>query len=254
MINYNSEGFVYQFLKLTIVKAIILSLFIYGITSLHLFNRYPIKPTVHFKLLTKIPVILCLVAFLLISTSIVKHESNFTYHITRFMLYTMMMLVSIWILDHRINLLIGTGDNRLEDASLKKQETNRRYYKSALPRATLLAYEEKVAHAINEERLYLNPSLDIKMMADYLHISKHHLSQVFSMQIRKTFNEYISEARIKHVCDVLKSNNNIIIEHLAYESGFNSKTSFYRHFKQHTGFTPSQYQENIKTKPVACIN
>lgn len=258
IVNHNPENFIYQFLKLTLIKTIILSLFTYGIISLYLLNRYKIKLTIHFNLLTKVPIILCLVAFLLISTSIVRHEGSFTYYITRFMLYTMMLLVSIWVLDHRINLLIGVG-NRSENNTSKKttnyiKEKKRRYHKSALPRATLLVYRDRIAQAINEERLYLNARLDIKMMADHLNISKHHLSQVFSMQIGKTFNEYINEARVEHVCNILKKNNTLIIEHLAYESGFNSKASFYRHFKQHTGLTPLQYQENVKVNQIACSN
>jgi len=31
------------------------------------------------------------------------------------------------------------------------------------------------------------------------------------------------------------------IEYVAYESGFNSRASFYRAFKKHTGITPTEF-------------
>ncbi len=34
---------------------------------------------------------------------------------------------------------------------------------------------------------------------------------------------------------------------IAYDSGFNSKTSFNSIFKKHTGLTPTQYQKSVKS-------
>ena len=74
-------------------------------------------------------------------------------------------------------------------------------------------------------------------------IPNHHLTQVFSMQIKQTFYQYINGFRIMHACELLQSGNKMLnLEELAEKCGFNSKVSFNRQFKQIMGCTPSAYR------------
>jgi AraC-like DNA-binding protein len=61
----------------------------------------------------------------------------------------------------------------------------------------------------------------------------------------KNFFTFINEYRIKDV--ILRfgdhKNNNFTILAIAFDSGFNSKTTFNSIFKSQTGMTPSEYRE-----------
>jgi len=61
------------------------------------------------------------------------------------------------------------------------------------------------------------------------------------------FNEYVNELRIKAVIRQLeqRAHKHLTIMGIAYDCGFNAKTTFNRCFKKATGLTPGDY---IKTK------
>jgi AraC-like DNA-binding protein len=66
----------------------------------------------------------------------------------------------------------------------------------------------------------------------------------------KTFYDYINGKRIEEFKKMIlrPENQKYTIVGLAYDCGFNSKTAFYRNFKNVTGLSPTQYlqQQNIQ--------
>lgn len=70
----------------------------------------------------------------------------------------------------------------------------------------------------------------------------HHLTQLFNVHLGENFNQYINKFRVNHACELLKNNDEMLsIEQIAFNSGFNSKVSFNRHFKNLLGDTPKEY-------------
>ena len=63
----------------------------------------------------------------------------------------------------------------------------------------------------------------------------------------KSFYVLVSEYRINYAKEILKEDNNITIESLAYECGFNSKSTFNKYFKEQTGYSPSEYRSSFFT-------
>jgi AraC-like DNA-binding protein len=64
------------------------------------------------------------------------------------------------------------------------------------------------------------------------------------------FYNLVNEYRIKEVKDRLKSDKykRLTILAIAYDSGFNSKSSFNTIFKEKTGQTPSEYLATLNAK------
>lgn len=116
------------------------------------------------------------------------------------------------------------------------------YQKLALNKKTFLDYEKRVRSILVERKLYLSPELSLDRLAQETHIPKHHFSQLFSVYLKTSFYQLIAHYRIAHALKSLDEGSNITVESLAYECGFNSKTSFNRYFKEITGYTPSEYQ------------
>jgi len=106
-------------------------------------------------------------------------------------------------------------------------------------------YARQIESVIDEKKLFLNAALS---MDDLLHetgIPKHHLSQVFTVFVKKPFYQYIAEKRVEEAKLRMKHNANITIEFLAFECGFNSKTTFNKYFKQFSSITPSEYRSSL---------
>lgn len=95
------------------------------------------------------------------------------------------------------------------------------------------------------EKPFINSELTLKDLADMLHCTPNHLSQVINSTYRKTFYHYINSYRIKDFLEKtsLPENKKFTFLAIAYDCGFNSKTTFNKYFKLETGKTPSEYFE-----------
>lgn len=109
---------------------------------------------------------------------------------------------------------------------------------------------EKIAALINEklvdEKLFLNPVISLGMVAKKTGTPRHQLSQVFSSHYRQSFYQLVSSLRIQHAISMIEQKpRGIMLDVLAEECGFNSKSSFNRYFKAYTGKTPSGFQKQL---------
>jgi len=155
------------------------------------------------------------------------------------------MLTSV-ILAFRYNVLriLKDNDEAVQPGKTDDKKTAVPYQKSAVALDLLDDYLKKLELRMQQQRLYLNPELTADELASELKIPKHHLTQLFSRKAGMHFNQYINTLRIEHACDILKrGETELKLEELAFACGFNSKTSFNRNFKNHTGHTPSEYRE-----------
>jgi len=97
---------------------------------------------------------------------------------------------------------------------------------------------------MEQEKPYRNSNIRLDDIAQALDIPSHHLSQVINQLLNVNFNEFINAYRVEEVKQRLlnPSHAHLNILALAFDAGFNSKTSFNRIFKQFTGKTPSLYK------------
>lgn len=97
---------------------------------------------------------------------------------------------------------------------------------------------------IIEKELYLNPNFSLEEAAKELKVTKHILSQYVNEMLGKSFSTLIKEYRIEKAKKLLETEKNYTIESLGYDSGFNSKSTFFTAFKKITGLTPAEYQKS----------
>ncbi|MDC8006382.1 helix-turn-helix transcriptional regulator [Aureisphaera galaxeae] len=120
--------------------------------------------------------------------------------------------------------------------------TREKYKNKDIDDTTLGLIEEKIS-LIKEKELFTDPNLTLADVAKELNVSVHVLSQFLNKNLGKSFSTFINELRIEKAKELLVSNNNFTIEALGYESGFNSKSTFYTSFKKMTGQSPLEYQK-----------
>ncbi len=104
---------------------------------------------------------------------------------------------------------------------------------------------KQLGEVMAHEEIYKNPNLKSSDVAKELHISTHQFSQLLNDNLGKNFPVFINEYRIKKAKDILSSNDQLTLEAIGYECGFNSKSTFYTAFKKIAGTTPAKFKEQF---------
>ena len=101
---------------------------------------------------------------------------------------------------------------------------------------------------IERDLLYLDPELSLKSLADTIDLHPNLVSKIINEGLRQTFSDCINEYRVNAVIKKIGNNSdsNLTFLAIAFDCGFNSKTTFNRVFKRQTGLTPLQYRNNIQ--------
>lgn len=120
-----------------------------------------------------------------------------------------------------------------------------RYERSGLKESDAQKYLEQLLEYMEQEKPHLNGELSIHDLSRALNISRHHLTQVINEKLNKNFYTFVNEYRVREVISKMKdpAYRNYTLLAIAFESGFNSKSSFNTIFKSATGMTPSMYRE-----------
>ncbi len=105
-------------------------------------------------------------------------------------------------------------------------------------------WKTKILDIVEQNHLYRDPELTLTDLANQLGTNASLLSKVINRSFNLNFNDFINKYRVIEVKEKLAdiSNSHLTIMSLAYDAGFNSKATFNRAFKKHTGENPSKYQ------------
>ncbi|WP_074407937.1 helix-turn-helix domain-containing protein [Aquimarina megaterium] len=101
--------------------------------------------------------------------------------------------------------------------------------------------EAKLHRLFNEDEFFKNPQLKLQNVANLINEAPHDLSEYLNDNLNKSFSQFVNEYRIDEAKRLLQTHTNYTIEAIGYESGFNSKSTFFTAFKKITGLTPTAY-------------
>lgn len=129
------------------------------------------------------------------------------------------------------------------NSTVVEERVKAKYLKSALSSEKQIDIHAKLTKTMDEQKLFLNPELTIGQLAEALAVHPSHLSQVINSMESKSFYDFINALRINEFKKMAAKSENqkYTLLALAFECGFNSKTAFYRNFKQVTGQSPTHY-------------
>ncbi|MGM0666097.1 MAG: helix-turn-helix domain-containing protein [Bacteroidota bacterium] len=156
--------------------------------------------------------------------------------------------------------LIGTEESRLDKlkkhAAEKPQnepdglepKDRKKYSRSGLNETRARKYLESIIKYMENKKPYLDRNLTIYDLSQQTGISRHHITQVLNDLHGRNFFTFINEYRIAEVISRMKDPvyKNYTLLAIAYDSGFNSKSTFNTIFKNITGLTPTQYLDRLK--------
>ena len=117
-----------------------------------------------------------------------------------------------------------------------------KYQRSALGTEQSNRIAEKINGFMSKDKLYLDPNLSLQKLSSYAAISPNYISQTLNETLSTNFFDFVNKWRIEAAKPKILANQDSVLT-VAFEVGFNARSSFYKAFKQETGKTPSEFRK-----------
>jgi AraC-like DNA-binding protein len=131
---------------------------------------------------------------------------------------------------------------RMEKA--EKLPVSQKYEKSGLSEEMAKRYLRQLLDLMEKKKPYADSELTLNQLAEMLSISPHNLSEVINTQLGQNFFDFVNHYRLEKVKKDLAdpAKRHLTLLAIAFDAGFNSKSSFNAIFKKLTNLTPSEYR------------
>ncbi|MDV3575914.1 AraC family transcriptional regulator [Elizabethkingia anophelis] len=138
------------------------------------------------------------------------------------------------------------SNNSEEKQVVNENSITVKYQKNFAGEEVIQSIYQKLSFRMEHEKLYKDPELNLNQVAVLLNVHPNILSQTINSVENKNFYDYINQHRIEEFkrIVILPENQKFTILSLAFESGFNSKTSFNRNFKKYMDCSPREFIKN----------
>lgn len=94
---------------------------------------------------------------------------------------------------------------------------------------------------IIDNNWHLEPRLSVRDVASRMGTNETYLSRTLNQGLGQSFNTFINGLRVEHAKNLLQGPKDSVLN-IAFDSGFNSKATFNRVFRDIAGQTPTQYK------------
>lgn len=141
------------------------------------------------------------------------------------------------------SMVLKTKMNMIPDPEEEQESKKEKYAKSGLDQSQVSVIMNQLEQFMANEKPFKETELTLNELAKRMNLNPNQLSQVINSETGKTFYHYINTYRINEFLYLLSlpENKKFTFLSLAYDCGFNSKTTFNKYFKIQTGKTPSEY-------------
>ena len=102
---------------------------------------------------------------------------------------------------------------------------------------------EQISALIVEKELYRRKNLRITDVASELATNKTYVSAMLNNMSGESFTSMITRYRVSYAQKLLREHPEMVLDEVADESGFSSRTTFFRNFKALTGMTPQEWKK-----------
>ena len=171
----------------------------------------------------------------IISIDFFYYHSRLSIHF-HYPLYLLLAIMMIWIAAAAFSKMnIGVP---LPAASILKPK----------PAEDLVQKAKWLRKVMETERFYRDEELSLGSLAEVLEMHPQDLSRIVNVALKKNFSDFINEYRIREVTQKMQNPayDRITLLGIAFDSGFSSKTTFNRAFREMTGKSPAEYKNYLK--------
>lgn len=120
------------------------------------------------------------------------------------------------------------------------------YQNSGISKDEIQGLALEIDKYLQQEKAFLDENLNLNQLSEALEVSNQQLSQAINQGLETNFYELINAYRLEEAKAKLTNSeyDHYSILGIALASGFKSKSTFYKLFKQEVGITPTQYRKN----------
>jgi AraC-like DNA-binding protein len=118
--------------------------------------------------------------------------------------------------------------------------------KKIIPDDEIIEFKTQLILFMINRKPYLDPDMNLVKLAELFGTTSHRLSYIINTGFNKNFFNFINTYRVEEAKSLLldPKMEQYSVLGVAFEAGFNSKTSFNKTFKQFTGVTPSDFKKS----------
>lgn len=138
-------------------------------------------------------------------------------------------------------------------AILKRQEvmftsSREKYHYTNLKPSQRMELVNQLTVFMTEQKPFKNPELTLKILASQMDVPERHISEVINDQLNTNFKDFLNQLRVEEFKKELVNpeHSHLSMLGIAFECGFNSKTTFNTVFRKATGITPSAYRKQFE--------
>lgn len=128
----------------------------------------------------------------------------------------------------------------------------RAYQRRKVPKmdaATAASICGKARVGLIENRRFIQPDFKLSDLAAAIGMNAKQVSQALKAHHQQSFTTYLTDLRILEAKQLLTHRPELTVEAVAYEAGFNSRSTFFALFKERTGLTPRAFQKQQEKRP-----
>lgn len=103
--------------------------------------------------------------------------------------------------------------------------------------------EQAARDLLLSSQLYLDPDLSVDRLAKRLHVPVRSLSAAINQNQAMNVSQYVNGFRLTHAADLLRSSEASVSNVMA-QSGFLTRSNFYREFQRVYGQTPAAFRQD----------
>ncbi|MBM9578438.1 AraC family transcriptional regulator [Leptospira sp. 201903070] len=127
-------------------------------------------------------------------------------------------------------------------------EDEKKYKNTQLRSVDLDSLEKNLHSLLEEKKIYKEENLGLSRLAEELGISPHQLSEYLNLHLKRNFFQLINGCRIAEAKHRLLHSPKETVLSIAYEVGFQSKSSFNDAFRKEVGLSPTEFRKKGESK------
>jgi AraC-like DNA-binding protein len=109
------------------------------------------------------------------------------------------------------------------------------------------ALEAEVRALLESTQLYLEPDLSVQRLARRMHVPVRALSVAINQTQGMNVSQYVNRFRMEHAADLLRGTD-LSVAAVLEQSGFLTRSNFYREFQRVYGQSPAAFRQSDVAK------
>jgi len=162
------------------------------------------------------------------------------YQVVLILLSVSVFIIGFYGFHHSNIFILHSLKNETQQANLKSSDSksNEDYMEDI----------KQLKKYMETEKPYLEYKLSLAQLSLKMGWSTTYLSKILNKELNQNFYEFVNFYRMEEVKKLLKNESKYTNLGVAFDCGFNSKSSFHRIFKEVTGKTPNEYKKSLPPK------